>query len=230
MNSIPSRRSRAASALERITLPAVLALAFCLTYVGESSALPISLFNTGVNNLNNVLPGFGTPDPHYSYTLTAGPAPPVTVDQSNWPINGGPWVPNNPNSRWIGPSGQSYGPPGNYTYATQFTLPPLTNLSTVSIGGMWASDDSGLDIEINNISTGQVSAGFTTLVPFSITSGFQIGLNTIEFLVNNAGGPSGLRVDKIQGSFSLIPEPTTIGLAAIGLAAATLTRRRFLAS
>lgn len=103
----------------------------------------------------------------------------------------------------------SQGPAGNYTYATQFILPPTTNLSTVSVSGLWGTDDWGLDIEINTIPTGQVRHGFTTLVPFSITSGLQIRLNTIEFLVQNAGGPTGLRVDKIRGDYSLVPEPGT---------------------
>jgi hypothetical protein len=76
------------------------------------------------------------------------------------------------------------------------------------------------------LSTGQISAGFSTLVPFSITSGFQIGLNTIEFLVQNAGGPTGLRVDKIRGDYSLIPEPATLGLAAAGLGVIATMRRR----
>ena len=226
MNSTLSHRLRGATPPTRICLIAVMALCVGLLCTCRAFALPISLFNTGVDNANNVLPGFGSPDLHYSYSLTPGPTPPVTIDQANWPIAGGPWVPNNPNSRWIGPSGQSNGPPGNYTYATQFTLPPLTNLSTVSVGGLWGTDDWSVDIEINNISTGQVSAGFTSLVPFSITSGFQIGVNTIEFMLTNAGGPTGLRVDKIQGSYSLIPEPTTIGLAAIGMVAAMLARRR----
>lgn len=230
MNLTSSPLLRVSATPVRISLHAVMALCIGLVCVSEALALPISLFNTGVDNSNNVLPGFGSPDIHYSYTLTPGPTPPVTIDQANWPIAGGPWVPNNPNSRWIGPSGQSYGPGGNYTYATQFTLPPLTNLSTVSVGGLWGTDDWSVDIEINNISTGQVSAGFTSLVPFSITSGFQIGVNTIEFMLTNAGGPTGLRVDKIQGSYSLIPEPTTIGLAAIGMVAAMLARRRLLLS
>jgi hypothetical protein len=212
--------------IKRCLATAAVALATVAAWSGTAAAIPIPLFNTGTDPTNTAWLPANVTDIHYFYTLSPTAGPPVTVDATNWPIFGGPWVPNNANSRWIGPDQSSQGPAGNYTYATQFTLPPNTNLATVNVSGMWATDDPGLDIEINTLSTGQISAGFSTLVPFSITSGFQIGLNTIEFLVQNAGGPTGLRVDKIRGDYSLIPEPATLGLAAAGLGVIATMRRR----
>lgn len=206
----------------------IVALATVAAWAGTAAAVTIPLFNTGTDATNTAWVPSNVTDIHYIYTLSPTAGPPVTVNNAIWPIFGGPWVPNNANSRWIGPDQSSQGPAGAYTYATQFTLPPSANLATVNVSGLWATDDPGLNIEINNISTGQLSAGFSSLVPFSITSGFQIGVNTIEFLVQNAGGPTGLRVDKIQGSYSLIPEPTTLSLAAGGLAAIAALRRRAL--
>lgn len=212
--------------IKRCLATVAAALATVAVWSGTAAAIPIPLFNTGTDPTNTAWGPANVPDIHYFYTLSPTAGPPVTVDATNWPIFGGPWVPNNANSRWIGPDQSSQGPAGNYTYATQFTLPANTNLATVNVSGMWATDDPGLDIEINTLSTGQISAGFSTLVPFSITSGFQIGLNTIEFLVQNAGGPTGLRVDKIRGDYSLIPEPATLGLATAGLALIATMRRR----
>ena len=202
------------------------ALATIAVGVGTATAIPIPLFNTGTDNTNTAWGAGNVTDIHYFYTLSQTAGPPVTIDATGYPINGGPWLANNANSRWIGPDQFSYGPAGNYTYATQFVLPANTNLATVNVSGMWATDDPGLDIEINNVSTSQLSAGFATLVPFSITSGFQIGLNTIEFLVQYAGGPTGLRVDKIRGDYSLIPEPGTLALAAAGLMGIAAVQRR----
>jgi hypothetical protein len=212
--------------IKRCLATAAVALATVAVWSGTAAAIPIPLFNTGTDPTNTAWIPANVTDIHYFYTLSQTASPPVTVDATIWPIFGGPWVPNNANSRWIGPDQSSQGPAGNYTYATQFFLPANTNLATVNVSGMWATDDPGLDIEINTLSTGQVSAGFSTLVPFSISSGFQIGLNTIEFLVQNAGGPTGLRVDKIRGDYSLIPEPATLGLAAAGLAVIATMRRR----
>jgi hypothetical protein len=176
-----------------------------------------NLFNTGVDPSANALVGPGVPDPHYSLILQPGSATAVTVDATVWPLVSGPWVPNNAGSRWIGPDASSQGPAGNYTYQTSFFLPGNAILSSVNVSGLWGTDDGSVDILINGSSTGNVSAGFTTLVPFSITSGFVLNaINTIDFALNNAGGPTGLRVDQIVGTYQ-VPEPASICLASVAL-------------
>jgi hypothetical protein len=178
----------------------------------EVSAVPIAnLYNTGLDAVGNYQPAFA-PDGNYTVVSSPlGPFTPVAVDDTVYPF---PffWVANNPTaSRWIGTTAQnSDGPNGNYLYRTTFTLP--ANFVSATISGLWATDDPGLDILINGNSTGQLSAGFATLVPFSVTSGFNVGLNTLDFLVANVGGgPTGLRVDAIKGTYQ-IPEPASLAL------------------
>jgi hypothetical protein len=133
---------------------------------------------------------------------------------------------NNDTSRWIGPADvtnpiQADGPGGDYVYSTTFTLPSNAQLSSAIITGDWTSDNAGLDILINGVSTGQTNTGaFGMFFPFSISSGFVYGTNTLDFVINNAdavAGPTGLRVANLSGSFSLVPEPSTGSLATLGL-------------
>jgi hypothetical protein len=198
-------------------------LAFVPTKV---SAVPIAnLYNTGLDAVGNYQPAFA-PDGNYTVVSSPlGPFTPVAVDDTVYPFPSF-WVANNsPNSRWIGTSAQfSDGPNGNYLYRTTFSLP--ANATSAMISGLWATDDPGLDILINGNSTGQVSAGFSSLVPFSVASGFNVGLNTLDFLVANVGGgPTGLRVDGIKGTYQ-IPEPASLAMGFGGSLAWVLGRRR----
>ena len=161
----------------------------------------IDLYNTGVDNSRNVL-GDSVADPHY--TLTTSPAgavtPAVTTPGTGWP---GGWVANTTTSRWIGPNTPSAtGPIGEYTYKTTFTLP---NFSKALIVGELSTDDQVTDILINGISAGnpKLLGSWTTVSQFSISRGFVVGINTIEFKVSNSGGgPTGLRIHSITGTYT----------------------------
>jgi len=201
------------------TLLACVCAALSLTI--EAAALPLTIYNTGVDNALNAWAGAGVPDIHYSLIVQPGSATAVTVNDTTWPFP--PWLANNytanAGSRWIGPAADSNGPGGNYVYRTTFVVPSNAILSTVSVAGSWAVDDVGTDIRINGISTGQTYNSFAALAPFSINSGFVLGVNTLDFYISNAfigNNPTGLRVDKISGNY-LIPEPTSVCL--VGLAA-----------
>lgn len=182
-----------------------------------------NLYNTGVNNAGVALVGAGVPDPHYSLIVQPGSATAVTVNDTFFPFP--PWVANNAGSRWIGPAAFSFGPVGNYVYRTTFTVPASAILSTVNVAGLWGTDDASVDILINGNSTGNVSGGFTTLVPFNVSSGFVFGTNTLDFSLINAIGPTGLRVDKVVGTYQ-IPEPGAACLASVALLLPVLALRR----
>ncbi len=169
---------------------------------GSSNLIAGLLFNTGVDNAGNVL-GDSVDDPHYTILSQpgGGSLTDVTVLDDDFPIP--PWVANEPDSRWIGPNaGDAVGPAGNYTYRTTFDLTGLDFDNLVfAITGRWASDNQGTDILLNGVSTGQKNVEFTGYSQFTVSAGFVPGLNTLDFVVNNAAAnpsPTGLRVDDIK--------------------------------
>jgi hypothetical protein len=192
-------------------------------------AAPLTIYNTGVDNFSAAWGSGGVPDIHYSLIAQPGSGIAQTVTDTAYPFP--PWLANNygsPGSRWIGPAADANGPAGNYVYRTTFNVPNNAVLSSVSITGDWASDDPGTDIKINGTSTGQTSASYSALTPFSINSGFVLGTNTLDFFVTNAFNfinPTGLRVDHIAGSYQ-IPEPTALALGCGGLIVGLVLRRR----
>jgi len=203
-----------------------LCLTIALLLVGAASqaATINNLYNTGVNNLSMALAA-NVVDPHYVITVSpSGPLPAKTVTDTAFPFP--PWVANNANSRWIGPDASSQGPAGTYRYRTQFTVPANAILSTVNVTGLWGTDDNSLNIFINGNPTGNVSGGFTTLVPFTVNSGFVFGTNNLVFRLNNAGGPTGLRVDKIVGTYQIVPEPIAGALVCVGVISGGCLHRR----
>lgn len=180
----------------------------------QAAASMLDLFNTGVNSLGVPLADGTIGDTHYSLTSVPGDTTVTRVRTSvgNYPI--GPWLPDNVTSAWIGPNNDSSldGPVGNYTYETTFNLTGL-NPYTASITGKWSTDNDGVRILLNGVDTGNLATSFTQFsvgyVPFTISSGFLSGLNTLDFVVNNGGGPTGLRVE-MSGTASPVPEPSSI--------------------
>jgi hypothetical protein len=175
------------------------------------------IFGTGIDN-NNALLASGAVDPHYTLTVSADgsyPGPSAFVVNEEWPIApAGPWLSNGPASKWIAPraeqnqvSNPSFGnQPGNYTFQTSFELFDV-DLSRFALQGQWAVDNSGSDIMLNGSSTGITSPGFTDFRAFFFTNGLMIGVNTMDFIINNAGtavSPAGLRVD-LRGVLTIQP-------------------------
>jgi hypothetical protein len=193
----------------------------CL-FAAQANAAPItSLFNTGVDASGTPFPDSTVGDPHYSLvSVPAGSTTEILVRTSagGFPIP--PYIGDDSLSAWIGPNNDHFldGPPGLYDYQTTFDLTGF-DPATASISGGWSSDNDGVAILINGVDTGnpptsftQFSAGFA---PFSISAGFVPGINTIDFLVDNGGGPTALRVE-MSGTASPVPEPGTLTLAAVG--------------
>ncbi len=166
----------------------------------DIGAAPIpDLFNTGQNDQRQVLTD-GETDEHYSLISSADaefPGPDAMISlSSGWPMDR--WVPNNSVSKWIAPrtDAKNYNAAGIYIYRTTFDLSHFKH-NTAVIRGLWSSDNNGVDILINGKSTGYITPieAYYGMFPFEITGGFTEGINTLEFVVYNINGPSGLRVE-----------------------------------
>ncbi|MDZ7618950.1 MAG: PEP-CTERM sorting domain-containing protein, partial [Patescibacteria group bacterium] len=110
--------------------------------------------------------------------------------------------------------------PGVYTYETTFDLRGFL-VDTAELTVAVARDDSLAGVYLNGQPVSFSQAGYTLGSPFTISSGFIDGINTLSFAVNNGGtasNPHGLRVE-VWGT-AMVPEPSTIlllGLAGMAL-------------
>lgn len=126
---------------------------------------------------------------------------------------------------------------GLFTFRTTFTIPEA--FASAQITGLWAADNFGGQVpdynvnnpepsEINNfirLNGNEISPGLTvygfTAQPFTISSGFVQGLNTLEFNVSNTFGvsipnPIGAQIVFASATYA-VPEPSVSILAASGL-------------
>jgi hypothetical protein len=164
----------------------------------------IAIYNTGVSSAGSLLAD-GAVDPHYTLTSSADAGAPgpnlFVVNSSGFPFPY--WLGNGPSSKWIAPL--AYEGTGNaqgtYTYHTTFDLTGF-NPATASLTGQWGADNSAV-MKLNGVTVASVT-GFASLTPFTISSGFVAGVNSLDFIVTNdpsTPNPTGLRVE-ISGSAS----------------------------
>jgi hypothetical protein len=151
---------------------------------------PTNLLSTGLSATGSVLP-LNSVDPHYTFSGPDG-TPPNTLADSDKNR-----VPNGPTSRWIrvnDPDNHSLSD-GLYHFYVTFSLPASCG---ALIMGRWTSDDHGVDIRLNGLPTGNNTPdpSWGSWYSFVITSGFNFGVNTLDFVVDNTHeGNVALQVD-----------------------------------
>jgi hypothetical protein len=104
------------------------------------------------------------------------------------------------------------------------------------LNGFWGSDNEGNGISLNgsaavfpNSDSGNFLSFPSPAGSFSFSSGFVVGVNTLDFYLTNDpfafGNPEGLRVEFTSATFStndvpppvVTPEPYFFGMLAFGL-------------
>ena len=205
-------------------------------------AATITLYNTGVDASGTPLASL-SPELHYQVISSpVGAFTPTAID-SSFTVPGytalpfSQWLGDNGISNWISTTPMGLAPSGIYDFRLSFSLAGL-DAASASISGRVAADDWLNDVLLNGASTG-ISAGvndystgaYTAWTPFTISSGFQSGTNTLDFIVNNYFDTSatGLRVE-MAGSANTasgaVPEPASWAMMILGLGVAGAALRR----
>lgn len=193
------------------------------------------LYNTGLDSSGHLL-AQGAIDPHYTVTGPGIPTTQALVANYVWPV-GGAWVGNTATSQWVAPQAdaaqgnppqpgdQSCSPNCNYIYQTVFWISALPG-SQPTLSLKWSSDNNLLNVKVNGtdnltaLTTGTDGQTYAAFHDVSVTGGFQLGANTLDFVVNNFGygtsgwssnNPTGLQVQFVDANFT-VPEPSAVVL------------------
>ncbi len=151
---------------------------------GSQPAAATLNLSTGLDASDNLIPSCNVDDAHWTVEQPQGITPAKTVSPGcdNW---WGGWVPNGPNSAWIGRNaGQVQGPAG-YSFHRTFDLTGY-DLSTVSITGSWNIDDAG-SLKINGIEFARLPwcLDLGRLHPFTVPAyHLNQGLNTLTITMD----------------------------------------------
>jgi hypothetical protein len=203
------------------------------------------LFTTGVDG-SNVLLGNNVADAHYVVSNVPALAPVNNAGSSMTVSTALPagWAANTASARWVttpGTPAKGTGTgganpqrvSGTFDYTLTFTMPAGAQLTTVSITGAGAADDSAAIYVNGTLVSGQALSAATGTNSFTLDSSnaaFVAGSNTVTFRVNNVTNKSntGLFVSSFSGTV-IVPETAAYlpAAGAIGIYGLLALRRRW---
>ncbi|MBI1840147.1 MAG: HYR domain-containing protein [Verrucomicrobia bacterium] len=153
-----------------------------------------NVWNTGFSNDGTLALPPGTPDANWS--LVSFPAggcngPAQVLQPAGIP---GVWIPNGPNSTWVGPSAlTAQCAPGLYHYQLSFIIPCAERARIV---GQFAADDIAT-LALNGVPQVTTTGSYASWTPVNISSGFlpAPNVNTLDLYVTNAIIYTGFRAE-----------------------------------
>lgn len=102
---------------------------------------------------------------------------------------------------------------GSYVYRTTFDLRGFSP-ATAQIAGQWSSDNQAVAILLNGVDIGDGAnldaEPFHYWTPFGVSAGFVAGVNTLDFVVDNEGGPTALRVEMSGAASCIVSVPDVL--------------------
>ena len=210
--------------LRRSTAALCLAGLALLSIGHAARAAPVPFYSTSTPSQWQVATHVGGVDGQFSSFPTSGFANAVTV--SGRQSEGVNWIANN--------SSGTNGSIGTWTFFVFRQVFDLTGFdpTTALLDFRWAADDSGEGFASRGSWTPKLRLNGGALIPglwpttstyglglqTLLNSGFVAGINTIEFFVEGNGVTDGMA---LTGTLTAtgVPEPTSIALAAVALAA-----------
>ncbi len=171
-------------------------LSLLVSFVAAQAAIVTTVFSTGLRTNGAVVNekgGFIKNDPHWEVATASNPSwtNAYLISRDGMPVN---WLSNTPVSQWIGSHWSMIGftNTGEFHYRTRFDLSGY-NVSTVALHLAVASDDRVTAVLLNDQITGVTFTNGTSSWDLrDLTTGFLNGTNTLELVVTNAAGASGL--------------------------------------
>lgn len=177
-----------------------------LALPGLAFADTIPVHNTGVD-ASDVLVAPGAQAAFWSLSAKPPGAAPA-LGSTPFRYFNGAYFADTATAAWVSPqSDGNAGVAGVYTYDLVINLSGL-DPTTASITGNFGTDNAGaiwLNADAPVATTG--SSNYGTPTPFTISSGFVAGLNTIHVQVNNEGDPTAFFVSITSATANALPVP-----------------------